>query len=285
MATATRVLERVRPAPVAVARPVRKARLRRFAPPVAMFVVVVTVWQLISSSLSNGRQFLLPPPLDVVRTGFLDRASADTIFPALGRTSILAAVGLVIAIVLGMLLGIALYRLRWLERASYPYLVALQATPILAVSTLLAVAFGYSFFTKEIIVVMIAFFPIPTSFLLGLKSADRELADLFRLHRAGWWTRFFKLSLPYSLPQLFTGFRISAGLAVIGAIVGEQFFQAGAPGLGMTFLRYIQYVEYDQVYACLILSSLLGIAFYTFFTVLSRRLFGSWHASAAHDQA
>lgn len=257
----------------------RLLRLRRLAPPLIMFVAVVGLWQLVSSSLSSGRQFLLPPPLDVLRTGLLDRQSLDVILPALGRSAELSVVGLVVAMVLGVVTGTVFYRFHWLERAGYPYLVALQAIPVLAVAPLIAVAFGYTFFAKGIIVVLIAFFPIPTNLLLGLRSVDRGLLDLFTLHRAGWLTRFWKLALPNALPQLFTGFRISAGLAVIGAIVGEQFFQSGAPGLGMAFMQYVNYVEYDQVYACIIVSSLLGIAIYMLFTWLSRRLFGSWHES------
>jgi NitT/TauT family transport system permease protein len=261
-----------------------RRRILRLLPPLAALVVVITAWQLLSSSLSNGRQFLLPPPWDVLTKGLLSRQSADQILPALGRSAELATVGLLIAVMLGMLTGTVLYRFNWLERASFPYLVAMQAIPILAISSLMAVAFGYTFFAKLVIVVMIAFFPIPTSFLLGLKSVDRGLIDLFTLHQVGWLTRFRKLALPSALPQLFTGFRISAGLAVIGAIVGEQSFQAGPPGLGMLLIQYVDYVDYDQVYACLIVSSLLGIVFYVFFTRLSSRIFGSWHASAEHDR-
>ena len=272
------------PPPVAGRRSGKARRLRRLAPPLAMAVVVLGGWQLASSSLSGGRQFLLPPPLAVWRVGIFDRQSFDALVPAFGRTAELSVVGLLVAVVLGMASGTVLYRFHWLERASYPYLVALQAIPILAVAPLMAVAFGYTFVTKLIIVVMIAFFPIPTAFLLGLKSVDPGQQDLFRLHRAGWLTRFWKLALPSSLPHLFTGFRISAGLAVVGAVVGEEFFQTGAPGLGMLFQQYLNYVEYDQLYACLLVSCLLGVAFYSLFTVASRRLFGSWHASAHADE-
>lgn len=259
--------------------PRRRRRLGKLVPPLSAFAVMIGVWQLVSSSLSNGRQFLLPPPLQVLEHGLLARQSLDQILPALGRTTEIALVWLVIAIAVGMAIATLLYRFSWLERAAYPYLVALQAIPALAIAPLIAVAFGYTFTAKGIIVFIIAFFPIPTNFLLGLKSVDRGLDDLFRLHRAGWFTRYFKLAFRNALPQLFAGFRISAGLAVIGAIVGEQSFQAGAPGLGMLLLQYIQYVEYDQVYACIIVSSLLGIAVYTLFTSISNRLF-FWHESA-----
>lgn len=274
------------PTPIAAQpRPRRTHRIARLIPPMICFVVVIGTWQIISSSLSHGRSFLLPPPWQVVTKGLLAHDAYSQILPAFGRTTALALAGLAVAVVLGLATGMVLYRFRWLERATYPYLVAIQAIPILAIAPLMAVAFGYNFFAKGIIVVIIAFFPIPTSFLLGLKSVDRGLVDLFTLHRTSWLTRFWKLALPNALPQMFTGFRISAGLAVIGAIVGEQFFQSGAPGLGMLFIQYIDFVDYPQLYGCLIVSSVLGITIYTLFTAASQRLFGSWHESAQHDKS
>jgi NitT/TauT family transport system permease protein len=258
-------------------------RLRRALVALTAFGVVFGVWSFVSQVVVSGpKQFLFPPPWSVVAVGF-DRQSLDALLPAFGRTSELVFVGLIVALAFGVGTGTLLFRFGWLERASFPYLVALQAVPIIAVAPLLGVAFGYNFFAKLLVVIIIAFFPIPAAFLLGLKSVDRGLVDLFALHRSGWWIRFFKLALPNSLPSLFTGFRISAGLAVIGAIVGEQSFQSGKPGLGMLIIQYVNYVEYDQVYAVIFASSLLGIFFFVLFTALSRRLFGHWHESIQPD--
>lgn len=285
MALATRLAEPVT-LPTSVSAPSRRRRssIRRFVSPLIMFALVIGLWSAVSSSLSAGRQFLLPPPWQVLTTGLFSQQAYSNLLPAFGRTTEVALCGLLIAVTLGMIVGTVLYRFTWFERASFPYLVAIQAIPVLAIAPLMAVAFGYNFVSKVIIVVIIAFFPIPTSLLLGLKSADRGLIDLFALHRSGWLTRFWKLALPNALPQLFTGLRISAGLAVIGAIVGEQSFQAGAPGLGMLLLQYIHYVEYDQVYGCIIVSSVLGIGVYMFLTWLSHRLFGSWHESVQFER-
>jgi|GEM_PF-65494 len=258
----------------------RRRSVARVGPPAALLAVVLGVWQLISSSLSNGQQFLLPPPWDVLTKGLLAQQAYSAILPAFGRTTELALAGLGVAVVLGFSTGAVLFRFRWLERAAYPYLVAIQAIPVLAVAPLMAVAFGYSFFAKGVIVVIIAFFPIPTSLLLGLKSVDPGMADLFQLHKVPWTTQFRKLALPASLPQLFTGLRISAGLAVIGAIVGEQFFQSGAPGLGMLLLQYLDNVDYNRLYGCIIVSSALGIVIYSLFNGLSHRLLGAWHESS-----
>lgn len=265
-------------------RPVKTPRWRRMIAPLALFAVIVAGWEGLSLLVRGGRAFLVPSPWSVLTKGLLARDAYTQILPSFLRTAELAGIGLVVAIALGMAVGAVLYRFRWLERASFPYLVALQAVPVLAVAPLMAVAFGYSFFAKGIIVVMIAFFPIPTSFLLGLRSVDQGLDDMFRLHQVGWITRFRKLAFPNALPNLLTGFRISAGLAVVGAIVGEEFFQYGSPGLGMRLLQYLDQVEYHRLYGCLILSSILGVAFFTFFTWLSRRALGSWHESVQTDR-
>jgi NitT/TauT family transport system permease protein len=256
-------------------------RVRRGLVALTAFGVVFGVWSFVSQVVMSGpKQFLLPPPWSVVAVGF-DRQSIDVLLPAFGRTCELVVVGLLVALTVGVGTGTLLFRFGWLERASFPYLVALQAIPVIAVAPLMGVAFGYNFFAKLLIVIIMAFFPIPVAFLLGLKSVDRGLVDLFALHRTGWWTRFFKLALPNALPSLFAGFRISAGLSVIGAIVGEQSFQTGKPGLGMLIIQYIDYVDYDQLYAVIFASSLLGIFFFVLFTALSRRLFGHWHESIA----
>jgi NitT/TauT family transport system permease protein len=263
----------------------RITRLRqRLAPPVALFVVVIAVWELISASLSPGRKFLLPTPQDVLTNGLLAKDAYTQILPSFFRTALLALCGLLVAMLIGTCTAALLFRFKTLERASFPYLVSLQAVPVLAVAPLMAVAFGYSDFAKAIIVVLLAFFPITTNFLLGLKSIDPGLEDLFRLQHASWFTRFRKLAFPNALPQLLAGFRISAGLAVVGAIVGEEFFQSGPPGLGMRLLQYIDTVEYPRLYGCIILSSVLGIGFYLVFNWITHRALRSWHESVQTDR-
>ncbi len=251
------------------------------APPVTAVVALIAVWYGFSARLKPNRKFLLPPPHQIVSRGLFDRKTAKEIFSSFLLTSRLALVGLLIAIVLGLVLGIAMYLLGWLEKASYPVLVALQAVPILAISPLMAVAFGYGFWSKSIVCVIISFFPIPTNLLLGMKSVDPSMHDLLTLHGARWYVRVWKLALPGALPHLFTAFRISAGLSVIGAIVGETFFQQGKPGLGQRLIEYRILFEYERLYATLLVSSLLGIAVYFAFTYAGNRAVRHWHSSAS----
>jgi NitT/TauT family transport system permease protein len=262
-----------------------RAKLGVVVPAVVALAVVVAIWQLVSTQLiSHQRQFLLPTPAMVVSHGFLDGRTMHEIANSLWLTTKLSLFGLGVAIVLGIAVGMLMFRFRWAERASYPYLVALQAVPVLAIAPLMTVAFGYSFWAKSIIVVIIAFFPIPTTLLLGMKSVDSGLIDLFRLNGAGWSTRLRKLCLPNALPSLFAGLRISAGLSVIGAIVGELFFQQGNPGLGQRIYAYQTNMQYPQLYTAIIVSSLLGIAIFTLFGWIGQRAIRSWHESAVDNR-
>jgi NitT/TauT family transport system permease protein len=263
----------------------KDSRLRRVArivlPPLVVFVLLIGVWYLLNLRLSPQRRFLLPTPHEVVQGGILDGEAFREIMASMWLTTKLALTGLIVAIALGMSLGIAMYRSTVIERAAYPYLVALQAIPILAITPLMIIAFGSGSLSKVMVCVIIAFFPIPTNLLLGLKSIDVGSQELFTLQGASWWTSLRKLALPSATPALFAGFRIAAGLSVIGAIVGELFFQQGEPGLGMRLVEYRQRIEFDRMFSCLIWSSLLGISVFLFFGWLGNRLVRNWHESAS----
>ena len=113
---------------------------------------------------------------------------------------------------------------------------------------------------------MISIFPIVSNTLFGLLSVDPGQHDLFTLRGASRWTRLWKLQLPAAMPAVFTGFRIAAGLSVIGAVVGEQFFtRGGKKGVGRLLVEYASRINYPAVYGCLILAVLLGIAVFIFF--------------------
>ena len=112
----------------------------------------------------------------------------------------------------------------------YPYAVVLQTIPILAIVPLIGFAFGFNFRSRVLVCVLIALFPIITNTLFGLLSVDHGQHDLFTLHGVGRWQRLWKLQFPAALPNIFTGLRISAGLSVIGAVVGDFFFVQGPPG-------------------------------------------------------
>ena len=134
--------------------------------------------------------------------------------------------------------------------------------------------------SRVLVCVTIALFPIIANTLFGIASVDPSQHDLFTLHAASSWTRLRKLQIPAALPNIFTGFRISAGLSVIGAVVGDFFFRQGKPGIGQLIDRYRATNSYEQMYGSVIITALLGISVFWLFGWLGGRVVGHWHESA-----
>lgn len=262
---------------VGAARSRSGSRLRTIGPPLATFGVFIAVWYAISYLvLDPARRFLLPPPHQVVEIGFLRSESVAELLGALWDTLRVSMVGLFVAIVIGMTLAILMSQAKWIERSLYPYAVVVQTIPILALVPLIGFWFGFNFNSRVIVCVMIALFPIITNTLFGIQSVDRSLHDLFTLHDAGRMTRLFKLQLPNALPAIFTGFRISAGLSVIGAIVAEFFFRQGAPGIGRLLDVYRATLQSEMLLSAIFWSCLLGIVVFGGFSLLGHLVTKSW---------
>ena len=257
-----------------------------WGPPLVVLLVMIGLWYAISYLLLDPqRRFLLPPPHAVVQVGFLDPYNLQELLAALWLSARVAMVGLAIAIVIGMTLAIAMSQARWVERSLYPYAVILQTIPILALVPLFGFWFGFGLTSRVLVCVLIALFPIIANTLFGLRSVDQDHHDLFTLHDAGRLTRLRKLQLPSALPSIFTGLRISAGLSVIGAIVGDFFFKQGKPGIGILIDLYRSRLQSEQMFAAIILSSLFGVIVFWFFGFLARRVVGGWHQSARDPTA
>lgn len=254
--------------------------LLEVAGPFAVFGVFVGLWYLVSYVvMSEQRRFLVPPPHRVIDQSFLNTTNFGRMLESLWLTTQVALVGLAIAIVLGMAIAVLMSQARWVERAFFPYAVALQAVPILAFVPLIGVLFGYDFRSRVIVCVIIALFPIIANTLFGLLSADRLQHDLFTLHGASRRTRLLRLQFPAAMPSIFTGFRVSAGLAVIGAVVGDFFFRQGQPGIGILIDVYRARLNYPLMYGAVILSSALGILVFWLFGFIANRAVGHWHES------
>jgi NitT/TauT family transport system permease protein len=255
--------------------------VRKFAPPAAVFALAVGGWYAVSLLiLSPDERFLLPPPHDVVRVGFLNRENLNELLVALRLSAEVAMLGLAMAVLIGVTLAVVMSQARWLERSLFPYAVVLQTVPILALVPMFGFWFGFGFFSRVLVCVLIALFPIIANTLFGLRSVADHHHDLFTQHRAGRLTRMIKLQVPAAMPSIFTGLRIAAGLSVIGAIVGDFFFKQGQPGIGLLIEQYRYRFQPERLFAAVILSSLLGLTVFWAFGFLSRRVVGFWHESA-----
>ncbi|MFJ4037112.1 ABC transporter permease [Microbacterium sp. NPDC090007] len=275
------------PPPIEPPRPRGRARRRGFGanaalvgPPLGVLVVLVGAWYGVSIALSaSGKGFLLPMPHEMFTLGFFDPQVGADIWVALFRTTGVALTGLAVAMVIGIGWAIAMSMARWVERSTYAYAVVLQCIPILALVPLVGFWFGYEFLARVIVCVLIALFPMVSNTLFGLQSVDKSQRELFRLQKADRWTVLTKLTLPAALPSIFVGMRTSAGLSVIGAIVGDYFFRRGEPGIGSLIANYQSRLQSAELFAAILAACLLGVAIFALFGWLSKAAVGRWYDS------
>lgn len=236
-------------------------------PPVATLGVFVGIWYFVSYVVLPARvEYILPPPHEVVKVGVLTWNNFKTILEGLWGTSQVVLIGLAISTTLGTLTAVLMSQARWIERTLYPYAVALQAIPIVAIVPLIGVFWDYGFNSRVLVAIIISIFPIISNTVFGLRSAEPNLHDLMTLNGAGRLKRLWKLQFPSALPAFFAGLRISAGLGVVGTIVGEFFFSRGdIKGLGRLITKAWQVQAHaPQIYTAIFFCCALGIVLFWF---------------------
>jgi NitT/TauT family transport system permease protein len=239
---------------------------------IGAFIVFLAIWQLVVI-VSGFPPFILPPP-GAVFARWVSAWSAGTITPHLVATLQEVAFGFAIGAGAALLAGYALARSALVERLLSPYLVAAQATPILALAPLIALWFGPGLAGKVIICALIVFFPVAVATMVGIRSVDAGLLELGRSLRATRAQVLTTLEIPAALPGILGGMRVGVTLAVVGAIVGEW---AGAEkGLGVLInLARGSLFDIPLMFATLLTIALLGIVLYLFVVLIERRLVGA----------
>jgi NitT/TauT family transport system permease protein len=170
----------------------------------------------------------------------------------------------------GLASGAVISQFRLLEKTVFPYFVALQTVPKLAIAPLFIVWFGFGLESKIIIAALICFFPMVVNVIEGLQSTDRRQIDMLRATGASGWQVFMMVKVPNALPFIFVGLEIGIVLAVLGAIVGE--FVGAQGGIGFVILQYNFQLETAKVFALIILLSAMGIALHNLMKWLHRRI-------------
>ena len=238
----------------------------------AVFAVFVVVWKAIVV-VSGLPPFILPPP-ETVATRFVTAWTDGTIWPHLMTTLVEVALGFVVGAGLALIVGYALARSAVVERLLSPYLVAAQATPILALAPLFALWFGSGLLGKVVICALIVFFPVAVATMVGIRSVDARLLELGRSLRATRRQVLTTLEIPAALPSILGGMRVGVTLAVVGAIVGEW---AGADrGLGVLInLARGSLFDTPLMFATLLTIALVGIALYLVVIAIERRFVGA----------
>ena len=250
----------------------RSRAVSRILPPLIPLVVLVVVLEL-AVRLGAVPPYIVPAPSDVLHSLSEDRAE---LLVAMGNTLFGALIGLALSFVTGLCAALFLSTSDLAKRAFYPYAVFFQTVPIISIAPLLVIWFGFGQPTVIASSFICSVFPVIASTLVGLESTDPALVDLFRLYSASRGRILRMCRLPFALPYVFSGLRIAAGLAVIGAIVGEFI---GGGGLGSVVDAARSQQRIDKVFAAVLASSLLGLVLVGGVNGLARIALGRWHAS------
>lgn len=254
-------------------------RILLWGPPLLVFAAVIGAWYFISLViLGPEKNFQFPPPNEVFGVFGVEKTRTD-IFDAFVSTAQVALVGLIIASIIGITWAVAMNLARWIERSTFPYAVVLQAVPILAIAPLITLWVKDAFWARTIVCVLIALFPMVANTLFGLQSVDRSHRELFKLQNTTRWIVLSKLEFPAALPAIFLGLRNAAGLAVVGAIVGDFFFQNGVLGIGALMRKYQSRLDNAELFAAVIVSVAFGVAVFLLFGLIRRLAVGKWYDS------
>ena len=184
--------------------------------------------------------------------------------------------GFAMALVIGIAAAIGIVYSKVLENTLYTFLVSLNSIPKIALAPLFIIWMGTNLSSKVAISMLIALFAVVIDTVLGLRSVDPDVLDMAKSMRARPLQVLWKIRFPSALPAMFAGFRISAGLSVVGEIVGGFFFQKGPSDLGILINTCVDQLNTGLLFGAVFASALLGVIVFWLFTGLGRLIYGSW---------
>ena len=248
-------------------------------PPVGFFALVVLGWHA-ATTLWEIPAYLVPSPERVLAAA---REHAADLALASCNTAGGAVCGFVLSLVAGTALGLVFSQSKIIERSVYPYAIFLQTVPIVAIAPLVVMWFGNGFSGVVAVSFILSLFPMITNATAGMTTVEPQLVELFEICNASRWQMLKGLRLPHAVPHLVTGAKISCGLSVIGAIVGEMFAGYGADSFGLGYLISMTSRNLDTAYAfaAVIASTLLSIAIFVAVTSIGATILARWHTTTA----
>jgi NitT/TauT family transport system permease protein len=233
-----------------------------------LFIMLMATWE-VAVRILDIPAIVLPAPSDV-GVALVREVTSPWFLHHLGVTFIEIVAGFAAGAALGIVLGIAIGQSEFLERVAYPYVVAFQTVPKVAIAPIIVIWFGYGLSSKVVITATIVFFPLLANTIAGLRSAPRDQIEMLRAHTANDWQVFRMVRLPQALPYIFAGLDIAVVLAVIGAVVGE--FVGARAGLGFLILQKNFTFDMAGSFAILIVLSLIGVGLHAIIVTIQRRL-------------
>jgi NitT/TauT family transport system permease protein len=241
---------------VSVLSPRRLAR--RLWPPLVFLLLLLAVWEL-ALALDWVAETILPPPDDIA-VAFVDLTFSDIVWDDIGATLWESVAGFALGSALGLALAIPSGLSPIMRQMLGPYAVALQVTPRIAIAPLIIAWAGFGYNSKIWIAAIIAFFPVYVNALTGILTVDEDAREMFRSLGASRLQTFWRLMVPGSLPVLFAGLKTAAGLALVGAVVGE--FISAERGLGVLVQQFSSQLAIADAFAVILMLMILGLLLY-----------------------
>lgn len=229
-------------------------RAKRVLVPTLTILCILVVWQVVvvAGLVPN---FMLPSPTQVIAAFVGDIV---LLLQHSVTTLIEAALGLVIGVAVGFVVAVLMDRFEGFNLALDPLVTISQTIPTVAIAPLLVLWMGYGLAPKVVLVVISTFFPITVSLVSGFRSVDPDLLDLMRTMGASRVQIFLNVKLPAAMGEFFSGLRMSATYAIVGAVIAE--WLGGFSGLGVYMTRVRKSFSYDKMFAVILLISALSLA-------------------------
>jgi NitT/TauT family transport system permease protein len=237
--------------------------IRAWLPAILGLLLFVTLWQWLAGFYEA---YILPSPGEVYQRLKETLGEGGFLTVHFLVTCVEAFSGFLIACGGALPLSYYMYRHPALDRILTPYIVGIQAVPIVALAPLLVIWFGFGPASKILIAALVAFFPVLTNGIIGLREVNPRYKELLMIMGASRRDLFFKLEIPSALPIVFGGLKMGLTLSVIGAVVGE--FSGAGKGLG--YLINLARGSFDTalIFIALVALALLGIGFYSAISAL-----------------
>jgi len=239
--------------------------------PAILFAALIGVWEAVVK-LAHVQDYVFPAPTAVARALYDDRG-------LLGSATLVTvrelALGYLLAVAGALVIAIALHFSAALRRALLPLLVLSQTVPTVLLAPILAIVLGYGIEPKLVVVAIVCFFPIVVNAVDGLRAADPELIRMMRTLHGSRLAIFRRVEFPGALPAIFSGARIAATYAAVGAVFGE--WAGSSAGLGFVILQAQPALETARIFAAVIVLSALALALYGIVS-LTERILVPWHA-------
>lgn len=235
-------------------------------PPVVAVILLLTGWQL-AVSVFHIEDWILPSPIDIARESTNNAAG---IWDHTMATLRLTLIGFPIGTAVGLIVALLLHLLPGVKRAFYPLLILSQNVPSIALGPLLVIWFGFGLLPKIVLITLVCFFPVAVAAMGGLAQSDGVMMNYMKMAGANKWQIFTKLELPHSLPSLFSGVKISATYAVMGAVVAEWI--GADKGIGYYMLLQKSAYRTDRMFVAIVIIVFLSLVLFALIALLERWL-------------